>query len=249
MQTIDLYKPDFIIIGAMKAATSAIYEYLMQHPLVTHRLPKELHFFTLNFDQGLDWYLSQFKSVKDNPLNQNLLIGEASPSYLTSKEAPKRIYQLFPEVKIIISLRNPADRAISHYYHQFNRVKDETRPIELAFSQQEIDNLDKQPISKTSSYLHLGRYAHQIKNWLEIFPSEQMLILNYHNLEKDPNHFMSQIYTFLDLENKTINNFQKIYSNQYPAVPYDIKARLMQYFTPCDRELEELIGMRLNNIY
>ncbi len=111
MQIIEHRKPDFIIIGAMKAATSAIYEYLMQHPSVTHRLPKELHFFTLNYDKGLDWYLSQFESSQGNNGNRDLLIGEASPSYLTSKETPKLIYQLFPDVKIIISLRNPTDRA------------------------------------------------------------------------------------------------------------------------------------------
>lgn len=247
MQTIERRQPDFIIIGAMKAATSAIYEYLMQHPSVIHRLPKELHFFTLNYNKGLDWYLSQFESVKSPPINRNLLIGEASPSYLTSKEAPKRIYQVCPNVKIIVSLRNPADRAISHYYHQFNRVKDETRPIEVAFSQQEIDNLNKQPISKTSSYIHLGRYAHQIKNWLEIFPPEQILILNYHELGMNPEHFMAKIFTFLNLENKTIGSFEKIYSNQYPAVSYDIKARLDRFFTPYEQELEDLIGMQLTN--
>ena len=199
MQIIERRKPDFIIIGAMKAATSAIYEYLMQHPGIAHRLPKELHFFTLNYEKGLDWYLSQFESIKESSRNQNLLVGEASPSYLTSKEVPELIYQLFPDVKIIISLRNPTDRTISHYYHQLNRVKDETRSIELAFSQQEIADLGKKPLSKTNSYIQLSRYAHQVKNWLNVFPKEQILILNYHDLEVYPDDFLQKIFYFLNL--------------------------------------------------
>ena len=209
MSTTECRKPDFIIIGAMKAATSAIYEYLMQHPSVVYRLPKELHFFTLNYDQGLDWYLAQFQSFPDQHLGQNLLIGEASPSYLTSKEAPRLIKAILPEVKIIVSLRNPTERAISHYYHQLNRVRDETRPIELAFSQKEIDNLAQPPHSKTSSYIHLSRYAHQIQNWLAVFPRNQILMLNYHDLEVKPHGFIQEIFSFLNLEEYTIDNIKK----------------------------------------
>ena len=247
MQMIESRKPDFIVIGAMKAATSAIYEYLMQHPSVVYRLPKELHFFTLNYQKGLDWYLSQFESTVENEVDGDLLIGEASPSYLTSKEAPKLIYDLFPDVKIIVSLRNPADRAISHYYHQLNRVKDETRPIELAFSQQEMANIGQKPFSKTNSYIQLGKYARQVKNWLDVFPKEQILILNYHDLEANPRSFVEKIFAFLNLEEYTIENIEKIYTNQYPSVPPQIKARLEQHFQSSDRELKELIDMRLVN--
>lgn len=248
MQRIQQHKPDFIIIGAMKAATSAIYEYLMQHPSVTYRLPKELHFFTLNYDKGLDWYLSQFQSIKEDNKSSNLLIGEASPSYLTSKEAPALIYKLFPDVKIIISLRNPTDRAISHYYHQLNRVKDEARPIELAFSDREIENSAKKPYSPTSSYLELGKYATQIKNWIDVFPSEQMLILNYHDLEVEPINFVKKLFAFLALEDYQINNIKKIYGNQYPTVPPAIIERLDRYFKPYNQELQKIIDLQFTRI-
>ena len=237
-------KPDFIIIGAMKAATSAIYEYLMQHPRVIRRMPKELHFFTLNYDRGLDWYLSQF-NVAEKKRDRSLLIGEASPSYLTSKEAPKLIYQLLPDVKIIVSLRNPTERAISHYYHQLNRVKDEVRPVEVAFSSHEIENSAAIPGSKTNSYLQLGRYAPQLQHWLAVFPPEQLLVLNYHQLESNSERFIKKIFNFLDLEDYQLNNLKKIYSNQYPSVPSAIIARLDSYYTNCDRELQDLINMQL----
>lgn len=245
MQIVESNKPDFIIIGAMKAATSAIYEYIMQHPRVVYRLPKELHFFTLNYEKGLDWYLSQFEFAAIEDSQGKLLVGEASPSYLTSREAPDLIYRFFPEVKIIVSLRNPTDRAISQYYHQLNRVKDEHRPIEEAFSDREIANLTQEPHSKTHSYLQLGKYARQLKKWLEVFPAEQILILNYHDLETRPNYFVTQIFNFLDLEDYQIPAIKKIYSNQYPSVSAEIKARLDRYFEPEARELENSIGMQL----
>lgn len=236
------YCPDFIIIGAMKSATSAIYEYLMQHPLVARRMPKELHFFTLNYDKGLEWYSSQFAQGK----KQKLLVGEASPGYFPSATAPNLIYQLFPDVKIILSLRNPSDRAISHYYHQFNRVKDEIRAIETAFSPQEIANVNLPPYSQTSSYIQLGKYLHQLQKWLNIFPRKQVLILNYHDLEISTNAVMDQVFDFLNLPEYSLQNPHKIYANQYPKVSLDIKSRLNQYFVPYNQELNDFIGINFN---
>ena len=177
-------------------------------------------------------------------MGQRLLIGEASPSYLSSAQAPSLISELLPNVKIIISLRNPTDRAISHYYHQFNRVKDETRPIETVFSVQEIANIKTNPSSKTSSYLQLGKYADQIKNWLDFFSRDQMLILNHQELEKDADKFMKRIVDFLNLEDYTFDITEKIYSNRYPIIPVDLKRRLDEFFEPYNAELENLLKTR-----
>ncbi|MGL6340114.1 MAG: sulfotransferase domain-containing protein [Waterburya sp.] len=245
-QEIQNFAPDFLVIGAMKSATSAIYEYMMQHQQIVRRFPKELHFFTLNYEKGLDWYLSQFACPRENELGQKLLIGEASPSYLSSEKAPALISKLLPDVKIIVSLRNPTDRAISHYYHQLHRVKDETRPIELVFSSQEIAQIRTNPHSKTSNYLQLGKYVTQIKNWFNIFPKEQILILNYHDLEKNADEFIKKILTFLELEYHAIDITEKVYSNPYPAIPVDIKHRLNEFFEPYNAELENLLNTQFD---
>ena len=241
------YKPDFIIIGAMKSATSAIYEYLMTHPLVAKRMPKELHFFTLNYDKGFDWYSQQFKPKQHHLSTTKLLIGEASPSYFPSDIAPNRIAQLLPEVKLILSLRNPSDRAISHYYHQFNRVKDETRFIEEVFSVQEIASLQERPYTKTSSYIQLGKYLPQIQRWLNVFPREQILILNYHDLEINPQAFINCIFNFLGLPIYSIKSMDKIYANQYPNVSREIKQRLDNYFYPYNQKLNSALGINFNS--
>ena len=237
--------PDFIIIGSMKAATSAIYHYLSEHPRVISRYPKELHFFALNFNKGLDWYLAQFAVKRKNAQGEKLLTGEATPSYLAIKNAPRRIFNFFPQVKIIVSLRNPTDRAISHYYHEMIRNKQESRDILEAFSADELENLDKKPRSPTYNYLHGGKYILYLQRWLKIFPREQILILNYHELEQNPDGFIEKLFTFLNLEDYLVGDIEKIYVNEYPEAPISVKQRLDRYFKPYNEELENLLAIRL----
>ena len=245
-QTIGNVGPDFIIIGAMKAGTSATYEYLMQHPQIIKRLPKELHFFNLNYEKGLDWYFSQFVCTKENELGQKLLIGEASPSYLPSRRVPARVAEFLPNVKIIVLLRNPTDRAISHYYHQVKRVKDESRPVELAFSHQEIFDITKNQHSKTNLYLTQGQYALYLKRWFEVFPQEQILILNFQELENSPSDYVKKIFTFLNVSDYQIPSLGKIYYNQYPPIPLEVRQRLDQYFEVYNKELEDVFKVKFN---
>lgn len=237
--------PDFIVIGAMKAATSAIYNYICQHPRVIKRYPKELHFFTLNFTKGLDWYLSQFDAKRENEQGQKLITGEASPSYLVYEETPSRIFSMFPHTKIIVLLRNPTDRAISHYYHQVNRVKNEKRTIEQAFSIHELENFQEKPLSATFSYIKNGLYSVYLKKWLEIFSKQQMLILNYHDLGKNSDYLIEELFTFLGLQDHLITNVEKFYGNQYPDPPLLVKQNLDNFFKPYNQELEELINIKM----
>ena len=99
--------PDFIIIGCQRGGTTSLYNYITSHPDVEPASQKELHFFDYNFDKGLDWYKDQFPD--------NKITGETSPYYIIHPHAPRRIAQAKPDVKILILLRNPGDRAYSHY--------------------------------------------------------------------------------------------------------------------------------------
>ena len=254
--------PDFLVIGAMKAATSAIYDYILRHPNVIRRQPKELHFFSYHYKKGLESYLSNFTIHQANSKYNLKLVGEASPSYLIVKEVPSRVKISFPEVKIIVILRNPTDRAISHYYHQVKRVRDEKREIDEAFSIQEFEKsmkispsieLDKDLmhnyISKhgnTAFYLWLGKYALQLENWLNVFPKEKILILNFHDLETRPGFLVERIYSFLGLENYVIPKINKIYENKYEPVKQIIRQRLDQFYKPYNEKLESLLNTRFN---
>ena len=254
--------PDFIAIGAMKGATSAIYDYVCRHPRVMKRKPKEIHFFSKShvYDRGWNWYLSQFAMKQNVSADRETLIGEASPSYISDFDAPRKIIEAFPQVKIIASLRNPTDRAISHYYHQVKRVQDETRSIKEAFSELELAKsikamklygndelaLRREGNWATTRYLCNGLYAPMLQNWLNIFPPEQILILDYHQLETDPNQFIKKLFTFLDLQDELITDVRKVYANQYSNAPKEVVNRLTEYFYPYNRQLKELLPKTFN---
>ena len=112
----------------------------------------------------------------------------------------------------------------------------------------EIADLEQRPYTKTSSYIQLGKYLHQIQHWLNVFPREQILILNYDDLSSNPDAFLRQLFEFLELPNYSVDHSDKIYANQYPAVPGDIKQRLDSYFQPYNQELSQKLGINFHQI-
>ena len=148
-----------------------MFYYLSQHPQIKPSIVKEIHFFdgglnprVDNFKKGLNWYKSHF------PYNSGKFItGEASPTYIYNPLVPQRIYNYFPDVKIIALLRNPVERAISHYFHEVRKGREEF-PILKAFKEEEVrlnsilnngDYKNTNLINK--SYKMRGRYSEQFR--------------------------------------------------------------------------------------
>src|SRR5436189_26280 len=104
--------PDFLILGAQKAGTTALYAYLRWHPQVTGPSFKEVSFFDRHYARGERWYRAHL------PVRRRAVVGEASPSYLFHPLAPERVARMLPEARLIALLRNPVDRAFSHYQHE-----------------------------------------------------------------------------------------------------------------------------------
>jgi hypothetical protein len=112
-------KPNLFIVGSMKCGTTALYNFLTRHPKISGSTPKEPHFFTMNLNKGEAWYRSLFKQ---DPAAQFFL--EASPTYFDkawNEDIPRRIQRFNPKAKIIIMIRDPLIRAISHFYHLRSR--------------------------------------------------------------------------------------------------------------------------------
>ena len=129
--------PDFIIIGAQKCGTTTLFDLLEQHPLLAPSYKKEIHYFDGGLDpridtfkKGLSWYRGHF------PLKSGKLTFEASPLYLFNSLCAERIKRAVPDVKLIVLLRNPTDRAISHYFHSL-RAGDERLGIAEALKSEE----------------------------------------------------------------------------------------------------------------
>jgi hypothetical protein len=173
---------DFIGIGAQKSGTSWAYTCLYDHPDVCAPV-KEIHFFSRSrFREGKEWYEHHFRACGEGKVR-----GEFSTSYLYSPEAPERIHALYPNAKLIAILRNPVERAFSQYR---NAIK--AGEIAETMSFEEYQQTE-------SSVREQGRYAEQIARYDALFPREQLLILIYEDIRKDPVAFMRRIYEFLGI--------------------------------------------------
>ena len=157
---------NFTIIGAQKSGTSSLYYYLEEHPNISVSIKKELHFWSLHYEKGQDWYRSHFLPIPEGEFWQT---GEASPTYLDSPETPERMYREFPDMKLIVLLRNPVSRAISHYHH-WVRLKKESRPLDISLTEQlaEIPDWDD-VISLRNHYIARGCYVKFLKNGSAFF--------------------------------------------------------------------------------
>ena len=179
-------RPNFLIIGAMKSGTTSLANYLSEHPDVFISQPKEPGFFVeeLNWFKGWHWYESLFENAKNKTA-----IGEASTHYTkypTYKNVANKIYQFLPQIKLIYIMRDPIDRAISHYWHCVH-YHNETRPINKAIC---ID----------SEYVWYSRYKIQIKQYLKFFPKDQLLLLLYEDLVHTPEKVIKRCFEFLGVD-------------------------------------------------
>jgi len=174
---------DFIGIGAQKSGTSWAYTCLYEHPEVCIPV-KEIHFFSRpRYSEGIAWYEDHFKKCGEGKKR-----GEWSTSYLYSTEAPERIHAAYPDVKILAILRNPVDRAYSQYR---NTVRSGEISKDMSFDEYSM---------KDESVWRQGLYAEQLERYLKYFKKEQMLVLVYEDIQKDPILFMKQIHEFLGID-------------------------------------------------
>ena len=109
--------PDFVIIGAQKSGTTSLDKFVFQHPAILPATNKVHCYFALKYKRGEYWYRLRFPIRA----SQKFLSGETSPIYLFYPMVPGRMKKLLPDVKLIVILRNPVDRAYSHYHHTKRR--------------------------------------------------------------------------------------------------------------------------------
>ena len=250
--------PDFIIIGAQRAGTTSLYNYLARHPNVLPAFSKEIHFFDRYFYRGINWYRSFFplgasKRRSGSACHCQVIVGESTPYYLFHPHAPKRAHQIVPYAKLIVLLRNPIDRAYSHYNHEV-RIGAESLTFEEALEREKkvLPRETAKMIRDESyysfhhqhhSYLTRGIYLPQLLAWREFFPQEQMLIINSEALYDSPQTVMDRVQGFLGLSRWRLNNYHNYNSLQYQRMDGSIRARLVAYFRPHNSALYEYLGV------
>lgn len=191
-------KCSFIGIGVQKSASTWVHRILEDHPEVNTSEPKELDYFSFNFTKGQDWYESHF-ALEDGLIKVN---GEISPSYFNSKEAPVRAYEYNPDYKIIVTLRDPVERAYSNHLHQI-RIK----------HYQGQDTLFETGLSIDPSYVAQSNYMTHIDKWLQLFPKNNLLILLQEDIGVDPEKEARKVYRFLSVSSDFVSQNQNIRAN------------------------------------
>jgi hypothetical protein len=199
--------PNFLIIGAAKSGTTALYHYLNQHSEVFLTPIKETNFFSMegkiiNFSgpgdkygthrtsiNKIEDYYQQFTKVKNEKA-----IGEVCPSYLYYKEGPINIHKYIPDVKIILILRNPVDRAFSAYSHM---IRDGREFLSFEEAMKEESNRIDDNWAEIWHYKEESKYYDQLKRYYEFFPKENIKIFLYKDFQENPHIVYSEICDFI----------------------------------------------------
>lgn len=200
--------PNTFIVGAAKAGTTSLYSYLRQHPAVFMSPFKEPHYFSkvrprneqkhiVPFVSNEREYLKLFQGARNETI-----IGEASPSYLWNEFAARRIKEKIPDARIVVILRDPIDRAYSHY------LMDVREGIQyLPFAKALLEDYRKKEKGWGISYLYveLGMYYEQTKRFLGLFGTNQVCILMFEDLKQNPMDVLRRVAHFLDIEPRHVD--------------------------------------------
>lgn len=243
--------PDFLVIGAMRSGTTSLHHQLAQHPAVIPGIKKEVHFFDLEFDRGERWYRAHFPHTAALQ-ESGRLTGEASPYYLSHPLAAQRAAQIVPGARLIVVLRNPVDRAYSHYWHSV-RLKAETLSFDAALEAEagrlagEVEKLIDRPGYRSFAYQHQAYverslYANELARWLAHFPQEQVLILSREAFSGDTEKQSNRLYAFLGLEPVSFGRQARLNEARYPDMAPETRKKLLAHFQPHNRRLFDLIG-------
>ena len=247
--------PNTMIVGAQKSGTSSLFSYLTQHPDILGSSRKEVHYFdggwdprVNSFEKGEYWYRAHFPLMTKGTSQKTIL--EATPSYLFIPDVPKRIKAQIPDAKIIVMLRDPVERAISHFYYEVSGGH-ETRPIMQALIEEE-DILAslwegrkyKAPDFLRCSYKARGRYVEQLGRYFDVFGQEKVLVLSSKDLFEKTADTLALTFDFLGLDSTIIVTDTKprnVGTNKR-SVDGAVVDYLASYFAPHNERLFDLLG-------
>lgn len=245
--------PDFIIIGGMKCGSTALYEYLVRHPHVRPSARKEVHYFDASYEKGIRWYRSFFPLAA---LNRGHITGEATPSYLFHPAVPSRIARDVPRARLIAVLRNPVDRAFSHYQHAKRKGFEDLDFAEAISCESERlgdaeTRLAEEPNLRFPSYLahsyrERGLYGKQLERYFGLFPRAQILVVQSESLMSNPQSELDRIFAFLDLPPATLPDVRPVNRGGYERSRTRTHEELAEFFHPHNERLFSLIGKRFD---
>jgi hypothetical protein len=249
--------PHFMLIGAQKSGTSSMFAYLKQHPQIIRPVFKEPYYFDRHYHRGLSWYGCNFPArASIDRLNDRFgrahLTFEATATYVFDERVPGRIAADIDTRKFIVLLRNPADRAISAYWHG-RRMGRETRSLadalksdlewyeaEQAFAQGRGPRPDGAP--PRPAYLRRGLYHRWVRLWQDAFSPASLLVLQSERMFADPKSVMRTVFDFLGLPATDSIDFKPQNVGRYAESDADERRFLQKFYRPHNSELNRICG-------
>jgi hypothetical protein len=250
--------PDWLVVGAQRSGTGSLFEYIVSHPLVGRSALEEVHYFDRHYAQGIDWYRGHFPirlrmNIAKLGRGGQASTGEATPNYLSHPLAPGRIARTLPHVRLLVLLRNPVDRAYSHFHHERDighepfATFEEALRNEQARLEGEIERIMADDgyysfAQQHFSYVLRGRYAGQLERIFSLFPRERVLVLCSEHLLNDPATVYARVLRFLGLSDHRPRYFPRKSVLHYPPLDSAIRSRLQAVFEAENELLFKLIG-------
>ena len=234
-----------------------------QHPDIFMSKPKEPYFFEMEYELGAEFYFSKYFGGWQG----ERVVGESRPRHLYLPYVPTRIHNFNPEAKLIVVLRNPAVRAISHWWHERSRGLEPYGPLE-AFeadiaristgrgvrTPEEIAAytalIKQQRKGDLRMYIDSGHYREQLQRYLQLFPREQLHVILFDDLAMHPAETMKRVFEFLEVESSYASRLDFPLMNRstrgmWNQIDDSVWSRLLEYYEPYNRQLEQLLGCSL----
>ncbi len=254
--------PDFLITGTKRGGTTSLWNYLIQHPLVPRLFPawntKTSHYFEENWHRGEQWYRSHFPTDRrrqglERRHGAPPRVGEAAPLYMFHPLAAGRVHELMPQVRLITLLRDPVERAFSHWKERRTEGKEPLGFAEALAAEEERTAGERERLIADPdlfseaydwhTYRARGRYLEHLEPWLELFPREQMLILPSESLYRDPPGTYAEVLRFLGLPPHELSRYEVFNDRKSSPMDEAVRAELTEYYRPHNEALARRLGM------
>lgn len=255
--------PDFVIVGAQRCGTTSLFRALTKHPAMMPNVinAKGVHYFDTSYHQNMAWYFAHFPSRVQRDrhsakVGHNAIVGEASPYYMYHPAGAERMAQAIPNAKIIVLLRNPVKRAISHHQHMVWEGHESIEDIDKALDSESIrlDGIEQRLMADRSfvsrahqhySYMARGHYAPQLKRLFEHFDRKKVLVMTTEKLISDSTTSLSSIQSFIGLEpDPSIELEKRNASSTFEPRPETIQ-RLTDEYAESNARLDGLVDIEI----
>jgi len=255
--------PDFVIVGAQRCGTTSLFRALNKHPAMMPNVinAKGIHYFDTSYHQNKAWYLAHFATQAERDshaarVGHKAIVGEASPYYMYHPAGAERMAQAIPDAKIIVLLRNPVKRAISHHLHMVWEGHESIVNLDeaLDIESDRLDGIEQRILADPSyvsrphqhySYMARGHYAQQLERLFAHIDRKNILVMTTEKLISDSQSSLSAIQSFIGLEpDPSIALEKRNASEKFEPRPETIQ-RLTDEFAESNERLANLVDIEI----